>query len=73
MHDHHTESIRLTERLIGRIDALGGAATGISAAARAGAITPDEIYQLLDVITDDLGRTARQLLDHLASPSAGGD
>lgn len=72
MHDSNTEAIRLAERLLGRIDALSGAASGISAAARTGSITPDEIYYLLDVVADDMARTARQLLDSLAAPPTAG-
>lgn len=68
---HHTEAIRLTEHLLGRIDALSGAAAGISAAARVGAITADEIYQLLDVVTADLARSAQGLLATLTTPADG--
>jgi hypothetical protein len=67
MHHHHTEAIRLTEHLLSRIDALSGAGAGIAAAARAGTITPDEIYHLLDVITADLARSAQQLLAQLTA------
>jgi hypothetical protein len=70
MYQHHTEAIRLTEHLLSRIDALSGAGAGISAAARAGIITPDEIYHLLDVITADLARSAQQLLSMLAASGA---
>lgn len=64
MLQHDTEAIRLTEHLLSRIDALSGAAAGISAAARAGIITPDEIYHLLDVIKADMSCAAQQLLAH---------
>lgn len=72
MQQHHTEAIRLTEHLLSRIAALSGAATGISSAAHQHAITADEIYQLLDVVADDLARSARQLLAHLTVPAANG-
>lgn len=72
MHDNHTESIRLTEKLLGRVDALSGAATGIAAAARDGAISSGEIYELLDVVADDLGRTARQLIECLTRQASPG-
>lgn len=70
MHQHDTEAIRLAEHLLSRIDALSGAGAGISAAARAGIITPDEIYHLLDVITADLDRSAQQLLARLTASGA---
>jgi hypothetical protein len=66
-HLHHTEAIRLTERLLSRIEALGGASAGISAAARAGTITPDAIYHLLDIITDDMTLSAQHLLANLTA------
>ncbi|HWX65438.1 MAG TPA: hypothetical protein VNZ27_03320 [Rhodanobacter sp.] len=71
MHDRHTEAIRFTERIRGRADALSGAAAGIAAAVHDRSITADEIYQLLDVIADDIKRTADQLLDELAPPATG--
>ncbi|MBN8947172.1 MAG: hypothetical protein J0I74_08680 [Rhodanobacter sp.] len=67
MHQHHTEAIRLAEHLLSRIDALSGAGAGISAAARANIITPDEIYHLLDVIAADMARSAQQLLAQLTA------
>jgi hypothetical protein len=71
MHDSHTEAIRTAERLRGRADALSGAASAIAAAARCHAITPDEIYQLLDVIADDMKRSAELLLDQLTADGSG--
>jgi hypothetical protein len=70
MHDRNTEAIRFTERIRGRADALSGAAVCIAAAVRERAITADEIHQLLDVIADDLKRTADQLLDELTQSAA---
>lgn len=64
---HHTEAIRITEHLRSRIEALSGAGAGISAAAHAGTITPDEIYHLLDVITADMASSTQQLLAHLTA------
>lgn len=69
MHDHNTEAIHLAEQILLRTEAIRGAAAGITAASRAGNITPDEIYQLLDVIADDLRRKADQLLAVLAASS----
>jgi hypothetical protein len=66
-HLHHTEAIRLTERLLSRIEALSGASAGISAAARTGTITPDEIYHLLDIIAADMSLSAQQLLANLTA------
>lgn len=66
-HLHHTEAIRLTERLLSRIEALSGAGAGISAAARTGTITPDEIYHLLDIIAADMSLSAQQLLANLTA------
>jgi hypothetical protein len=66
-HLHHTEAIRLTERLLCGIEALGGARDGISAAVRAGTITPDAIYHLLDLVTADMTLSAQQLLDNLTA------
>jgi hypothetical protein len=71
MHDRNTEAIRFTERIRGRADALSGAAGGIAAAVRECVITADEIYQLLDIIADDIKRTADQLLDELTTPTTG--
>ena len=70
MDDRYTQAIRFTERIRGRADALSGAAAGIAAAVRERTITADEIYQLLDVIADDLKYTADQLLDELTQPTA---
>ena len=70
MHDRKTEAIRFTERIRGRADALSGAAAGIAAATRERLITPDEIYQVLDVIAADIKRTADLLLDELTCPAA---
>lgn len=69
MHDRTTKAIRFTERIRGRADALSGASAGIAAGVRERVITADEIYQLLDVIADDLKRTADQLLDELTRPA----
>jgi hypothetical protein len=71
MHDSHTEAIQFAERIRGRADALSGAATSIASATRDRSITADEIYQLLDVIADDIKRTADQLRDELTRPSTG--
>ena len=71
MHQQHTESIRFTERIRGRADALSGAATAIASAVRENTITADEIYQLLDVIAVDIARTAELLLVELTTPAAG--
>ncbi|WP_158755863.1 hypothetical protein [Dyella sp. S184] len=70
MQDRYTEAIRFAERVRGRADALSAAATSIAAAARERMITSDEIHQLLEVIADDLKRTADQLLDELTRPAA---
>lgn len=69
MQDRNTVAIQCTERIRGRADALTGAAASIAAASRERAITPDEIYQLLDVIACDIARTADQLLDELTRPA----
>lgn len=70
MQDRLTESIRTAERLRLRADALSGAAVGLSAACRLGQLTADEVFQLLDVIADDVKRQADRLLDQLTSIGA---
>lgn len=57
-----TGAIRDAERLRLRTHALSGAAAGVAACVRAGSMTPDEIYQLLDVIATDMRGTADHLL-----------
>lgn len=65
MQDRNTEAIRVAERIRLRTEALSGAAAAIAAAGREGAISPDEIYQLLDVIAVDMRGSADRLLELL--------
>jgi hypothetical protein len=71
MHESNTEAIRLTERLLGRVDALSGAATAIAATVRNRTITADEVYHLLDVIACDLRHNTELLLSQLTASDSG--
>lgn len=64
MQDSNTDAIRTAERIRQRVNAVSGAAVAISAASNKG-LTPDEVFQMLDVIAEDLRRNADLLIEQL--------